>query len=737
MPIVPGADGPGSYSIPTGAMDARQSSLDPTAGIQGLQAVAGLGDQISKSEDQTSQTIQNLQQMKDQADVADKVNQYQQAANANYAPGGLFTLQGKNAIDAYPKAMQALEDTRQSLLSSAASPFEREALSASLNDQQTREYRTMDQFYGDQVRNYQDTSFGALADTVSNTAALNYNQPQALQTALDTVTHTATAQAQLRGLNPDATGQFVLQATAKTAAGFIDSAMVNDPGLATAYLSKYRPYLDAATYTELEGRVRQAVLPGAAQDAAGAVLGTTSTQVPQSVMDQISQNESGNQAGLTSPKGAIGPDQIEPATGEQAAKEIGVVWDQQRALNDPVYSRQIATRVMDDNLATFQGSPYQYQAAVAAYNAGPNGAGVQHLAQTGDPSQLPAETQAYLKKFDLSGVQGQTGNAPMSLDQIGANLQGLMQQAGQNLAARFPDQPNAYEMGSQAVYSRYLQMKSAHDDQQSAAQNTVLNAIDAGKITDPSQLLKAGGAVAQSWMALEPDKQAGLLTIMQKNLPGMNDTWTPQKGQAFYTLLGQSVTDPGGFAKINLMDPNVVNSLTHSDLTSLMNKQAAIGKGTSKGLSPQQIDGAMSWVSPMLSSAGINVKNKNDAGHQQFVGAFSQDLQSYADQHDGQMPSAADMNKIAGRLLVQGYSGTGGMFFGASGERLYQAETPAGIDPGFTAKIPAASLSQINAAYQKATGKMPDLKTATAIYLQSMAPGNDSQPGGSQQADAQ
>ena len=163
MPIVPGGDDPSSYAIPVGAFDVRQQMLDPSMGAQGVQALAGLEEKIQGAEQQTSQTVVDLQQMKDQAAVADKVDAYQKAANANYAPGGLFTLQGKNAIDAYPKAMQALEDTRQSLMASSGSPYEREALSASLNEQQRNEYRTMDSFYGGQVRQYHDDLLRALA----------------------------------------------------------------------------------------------------------------------------------------------------------------------------------------------------------------------------------------------------------------------------------------------------------------------------------------------------------------------------------------------------------------------------------------------------------------------------------------------------------------------------------------------------------------------------------------------
>ena len=69
MLIVRGGDDPSSYAIPVGAFDVRQQMLDPSMGAQGVQALAGLGEQIQGAEQKTSQTVVGLRQMKDQAAV--------------------------------------------------------------------------------------------------------------------------------------------------------------------------------------------------------------------------------------------------------------------------------------------------------------------------------------------------------------------------------------------------------------------------------------------------------------------------------------------------------------------------------------------------------------------------------------------------------------------------------------------------------------------------------------------
>jgi hypothetical protein len=102
-------------------------------------------------------------------------------------------------------------------------------------------------------------------------------------------------------------------------------------------------------------------------------------------MVALARAEGGGYRGV-SPTGAIGPMQLEPGT----AAEVGVnPWDWHENVRGGVeYYRRL--------LAQFHGN---YAAADAAYNAGPNNAGVQRFAATGDPSGLPAETRGYLSNI--------------------------------------------------------------------------------------------------------------------------------------------------------------------------------------------------------------------------------------------------------------------------------------------------------------------------------------------------
>lgn len=102
-------------------------------------------------------------------------------------------------------------------------------------------------------------------------------------------------------------------------------------------------------------------------------------------MQALVQTEGGT--GKVSSAGAIGTMQLMPGT----AKDLGVnpYNEKQNIAGGMRYFAQLLRR--------FHGN---YDAAAAAYNAGPNGPGVQYFARTGDERYLPAETKLYVEKIE-------------------------------------------------------------------------------------------------------------------------------------------------------------------------------------------------------------------------------------------------------------------------------------------------------------------------------------------------
>lgn len=105
---------------------------------------------------------------------------------------------------------------------------------------------------------------------------------------------------------------------------------------------------------------------------------------------------------LTSPKGAVGPGQVMPATGPEAARLAGLPWNEVAFRTDPDYNNALGEAYYTAKLDEFGGDPIK---AAAAYNAG---AGRVRRAlrtaarQGGDWTQyLPSETQGYVDRFRM------------------------------------------------------------------------------------------------------------------------------------------------------------------------------------------------------------------------------------------------------------------------------------------------------------------------------------------------
>lgn len=125
----------------------------------------------------------------------------------------------------------------------------------------------------------------------------------------------------------------------------------------------------------------------------------------------------------TSPKGAIGPGQIMPKTGPEAARLAGLEWDDKRFRTDAAYNDALGQAYYAKQLQTF-GDPLK---AAAAYNAGPGRVrrAIRASAKSGldYTNHLPEETREYVQKFSqkISGSvsqgvdAGQTTVAPTAV----------------------------------------------------------------------------------------------------------------------------------------------------------------------------------------------------------------------------------------------------------------------------------------------------------------------------------
>lgn len=100
---------------------------------------------------------------------------------------------------------------------------------------------------------------------------------------------------------------------------------------------------------------------------------------------------------LTSPAGAVGPMQVMPGTGPEAARLAGLPWDEQAYRSDPAYNEVIGIAYLSELLRKYKGDVAR---ALAAYNGG-SGRVDDALSTHGENflSAMPAETQDYVSKI--------------------------------------------------------------------------------------------------------------------------------------------------------------------------------------------------------------------------------------------------------------------------------------------------------------------------------------------------
>jgi hypothetical protein len=111
--------------------------------------------------------------------------------------------------------------------------------------------------------------------------------------------------------------------------------------------------------------------------------------VPVAVAEAIARIEDGWN-GRISPAGAIGPMQLMPRT----------AIDMHVDPNNPQQNVYGGVKLLSELYQRLN----NWDVVAAAYNAGPNNPGLIHFAETGDTSQLPAETRSYVQKFEALTV---------------------------------------------------------------------------------------------------------------------------------------------------------------------------------------------------------------------------------------------------------------------------------------------------------------------------------------------
>src|SRR3569623_1025331 len=346
----------------------------------------------------------DMQNVTNQVRVNDALNQAKQAAlNLTYDPNqGYKNLKGDAALTR-PDG-KALPDEYgeklQQTVSGISDNLGNDAQRLMFNQQSSN---LLTSFRGDveshmlgEFRNYALSTQEGTVKLGVDTAKLNWNNPDKINQALDSVKAAIWQAGALQGQAGALTDAKIKVATSGVHVGGIDAALQNNkPEYALAYLNSNKDGMTADDILRVRGVLDKDLNARIADGTATNVVNGFRMQIQPSDLDRMTnitmQSESGGNPNAVSPKGAKGVMQVMDAT--NAAPGFGVAPAKD---NSP----EERARVGRDYLAAMVQKYGDPAKAWAAYNAGP-GALDAAMSQAKDGNWLalmPKETQDYVAK---------------------------------------------------------------------------------------------------------------------------------------------------------------------------------------------------------------------------------------------------------------------------------------------------------------------------------------------------
>lgn len=634
MPTVPRYDTPqvSPQDLPGAQLQSeRVTPVDNYAGQQAAQMGQGMQRLGSVGMD----IAMDMQNQVDQVRVDDALNQAKEAAlNLTYGKDVGFTnLKGQDALQR-PDGMPLADEYQGKLQQQVASigdglstDRQRALFNRNANDIVTSFTGQALQHELQEFKTYSLSVSEGVQKTAQNDIALNWNNPDATNSAIDRMKAEVYRQGKLQGMSAEwqeARARDVASSGHRLAA--MTALENNNPAYAQAYVKRYASDMNADDILAVQGHVTKAMDAQIGMQAAHAAFSQANGSANPGDTERafnilIGAESGGRQTGangqpLTSSAGAVGVAQVMPGTGPEAAKLAGVAWDPDRFRNDAAYNRSLGLAYFQKQIQTFGGDLAK---AYAAYNAGPGAVAKaeqqwekgksagQPGTQNGWLAYLPQETQSYVTKNMTAFNAG--GGTPSHISYADID----------NALTSNPDlvsSPGALAAARQEAERLYKFNTQARKDQADQALGGAYK-----------ELLSNGG----SFVGLSPSTRASL---QPEDIPKVMDF-------AKKIAKGDDTTDLRAYQKLS--DPSYLNSLSDGDFYRYravlsdgdfkhFSGERAKAQGTLTGANgPGDLNtGAIkSGLDQRLQMIGVNSSPKNGSDDAQRLGGIRQFVDQY------------------------------------------------------------------------------------------------------------
>ena len=162
-------------------------------------------------------------------------------------------------------------------------------------------------------------------------------------------------------------------------------------------------------------------------------------QLDRCVVYSIVRTESGFDQHDKSPANAVGLMQVTPEAGRDTAKRLGIAFDWDRLVTDPVYNTQMGAAEVAALLKEYRGS---YVLAFAGYNAG-RGRVAEWVARHGDPRDPKVDAVDWIERIPFAETRNY-------VQRVMENLQVYCARSGSSTATVEPNLHRAAPVGSRA-----------------------------------------------------------------------------------------------------------------------------------------------------------------------------------------------------------------------------------------------------------------------------------------------
>lgn len=601
------------------------------------EAIGHLGSTISGAGDEMFNRAKAMQELAQQSEANQAVANYQielGKAHADYQ-----TLQGKNAVDAFPKYIDSTEEIRQKVGSSLSSPYAQK-----LFDNESRQTRGRSIFNAaghaaTENRKFAQGASKARIDAAGNAAMQTPEDEEAFQAGLSTVRNETEMEGTLSGWSDDqkadavanATSQYHVkrvQALAKqapfTAQKLLDTA-VSRGDIKGQDIGKITDYVASQTHAVGARQISSEVLSGN-----NLSFGAKPVDIKLAQM-AIGGYESGSNYSTIGPThptmgAALGKYQVMSANLPEWLKQSNLPpMTDAEFLKSPSAQDQVFNTIFGGYMK--EGG--SFNEAASKWFSGKS------IAESGLRKDINGTTvQKYLANTNAILAH----NAPLA-DKVAA--------AKARAEELSPNDPLMGDYAEQRIITDTNKTNAIKRDDEwnnkQAVENVLVTGGPDGKIPTSVEELKAADPKAEAaFNAMLPSDQRKYMKVLAQNAKG-DTAFTDEKLREYARLKGMAQTDPAEFLSQDVVSADLPIS-ARKELVNLQGKLSKNAEADPRGAR------AIGILKPMLQDAGITTKDKDT--YYQFYGALMNSLQDYQDENK-KAPDTKEVQVIGARLLQQ------------------------------------------------------------------------------------